>query len=55
MRAGALWNSFVIVAEPRALRGLVGQAVPALARAMAPVDARIGTPLEVVARRIMPA
>jgi mannose-1-phosphate guanylyltransferase len=51
MRAGALWNSFVMVAEPRALRALVRQAAPALARAMAPVDARIGTPWEMEAAR----
>jgi mannose-1-phosphate guanylyltransferase len=39
MRAGALWNSFVTVADPSVLRGLIGQAVPALATAMAPLGA----------------
>jgi mannose-1-phosphate guanylyltransferase len=51
MRAGALWNSFVIVAEPRTLASLVGQAMPSLATALAPVAARIGTPWEAEAAR----
>ena len=46
MRAGALWNSFVVVAEPGALGGLIRRAVPALADALAPLEASIGTSSE---------
>lgn len=51
MRMGALWNSFVIVAEPGALRHVVRLAAPALAAAMAPLDARMETPREMEAAR----
>ena len=51
MRTGALWNSFVIVAEPGALRHVVRLAAPALAAAMAPLDARMETPWEMEAAR----
>ena len=44
--AGCLWNSFVIVAHPAALRALIGRAVPALADAFGPLVARLGTPWE---------
>jgi mannose-1-phosphate guanylyltransferase len=46
MCAGALWNSFVVVAEPGALGGLIRRAVPALADALAPLEASIGTSRE---------
>jgi mannose-1-phosphate guanylyltransferase len=45
-RAGCLWNSFVIVAHPTALRRLVASTLPALAAAFAPLAARLGTAWE---------
>jgi len=51
MAAGALWNSFVVVAQPASLRALIAQAVPPLAQVMEPVDVRMGTPWEGEAAR----
>jgi mannose-1-phosphate guanylyltransferase len=50
-RAGCLWNSFVIVAHPAALRRLVRQAVPQLAAAFGPLEPRLGTAWEDEAAR----
>lgn len=55
MTAGALWNSDVVDAEPRALRNLIAEAVPPLAQVMAAVDVRIGTPWESEAARSLRA
>ena len=46
IRAGALWNSFVIVARPRRLLELVHQAAPALYDAFEWISLAIGTPHE---------
>jgi hypothetical protein len=46
MRQGGLWNSFVIVAHPFALGGLLRSAVPALVGAFEPVRSRLGAPGE---------
>ena len=52
MRAGALWNSFVIVANPTVLEHLVCRALPALADAFGPLRALSGTARESEAARI---
>jgi mannose-1-phosphate guanylyltransferase len=52
MRAGALWNSFVIVANPTVLDHLVCRALPALAAAFGPLRALNGTAREGEAARI---
>ena len=46
MRAGCLWNSFVTVGAPAALRRLVRLAAPSLAAAFGQLYARLGTPSE---------
>jgi len=46
---GCFWNSFGIVANPTRLRRVISSAVPGLARAFAPLVARMGTPWEMVA------
>ena len=51
MAAGALWNSFVIVAQPAALRALIADAVPPLAQVVESIDGRMGTPWESDAAR----
>jgi mannose-1-phosphate guanylyltransferase len=51
LAAGGLWNSFVVVAQPGALRNLIAEAVPALTQVMAPVDVRVGTRWESEAAR----
>jgi mannose-1-phosphate guanylyltransferase len=43
---GGLWNSFVTVAQPSTLGGLIRAAVPSLVEAFAPARARFGTPWE---------
>jgi len=45
-RAGCLWNSFVIVAQPSSLEALIRRATPELDDAFAPIRARLGTPWE---------
>ena len=52
MRAGALWNSFVIVADPTVLEHLVRRALPALADAFGSLRALSGTDRESEAARI---
>jgi mannose-1-phosphate guanylyltransferase len=51
MAAGALWNSFVVVAQPAALRNLMAEAVAPLTQLMNAVDVRVGTPWESHAAR----
>jgi len=46
VRQGGLWNSFVIVAQPSTLEGLIRTAVPGLVEAFAAARARLGTPWE---------
>lgn len=46
---GCYWNSFVMVAYPSTLLGLLRRATPALVDAMAPLCARLGTPWEAAA------
>ena len=43
---GGYWNSFVLVAYPAALLGLLTRATPALVAAMAPLQPVLGTPRE---------
>jgi mannose-1-phosphate guanylyltransferase len=45
-RRGGLWNSFVIVARPATLAGLIARAAPDLVAAFAPLRPRLGTPRE---------
>ena len=52
MRAGALWNSFVIVGKPAVIEHLVCRALPALADAFGPLRALSGTARESEAARI---
>jgi len=52
-RAGCLWNSFVIVADPATLQRLIGGAVPHLAKAFAPLVSRLGTRWEDEAVRVV--
>lgn len=53
MRGGSLWNSFVIVANPRKLERRIGETLPALARDFAPLRARVGTAREDEAARVV--
>ena len=46
MRGGGLWNSFVTVAHPATLAGLIRRARPDLASMFAPLVAHIDTPSE---------
>ena len=46
LAGGCLWNSFVTVARPSTLLGLVARAAPALVEAFGPVRARLCTPWE---------
>ena len=48
---GCFWNIFVVVAHPARLRDLIERSVPALTRAFAPLDARLGTAREITAAR----
>lgn len=51
--AGCLWNSFVIVAQPATLQRLIQSAVPELFAAFAPLRARLDTPWEDEAARVV--
>ncbi len=50
-RAGCLWNSFVIVAQPSTLEAMIRRATPELFEAFGPVRARLATPWEDEAAR----
>jgi mannose-1-phosphate guanylyltransferase len=50
-QAGSLWNSFVLVAQPSTLAGMIRRATPELHDAFAPMRARLGTPWEADAAR----
>ena len=50
---GCFWNSFVIVARPATLLGLVGAAAPSLAHGFVPLLARLATPWEAGAARAL--
>lgn len=45
-RAGALWNSFVLVGRPAALRALIARALPAMAGAVAAAGGADSTPAD---------
>jgi len=45
-RLGSLWNSFVIVANPPVLEGLIRRALPSLAEAFEPLRMRVATAWE---------
>jgi mannose-1-phosphate guanylyltransferase len=49
LRAGGLWNSFVVVGRVATLLGLVGRALPGLAAAFAPLREALGTAAEAAA------
>jgi len=52
-QTGCLWNSFVIVAQPAALAAMIRRAAPELHDAFAPIRARLGTPWEEDAARVV--